>query len=406
MAAGKVQNAKPIANAGSDQMAGLAQSITLNGLNSIDSDGVIQRYLWQQTKGPKIKLINAKTPSASFVTPKQLKKKQASTSLGFKLTVTDDKKKKASANVLVTVLACELPKQVQNGVCVNVCVSPQILENGVCVTPPLVCQAPQILKRGRCVDPVICVLPQILENGVCVTPPIICQLPEVLQNGVCAVPMSPTNLNDTGVQYCSDTQSSRVSCGITAYPGQDAEFGRDLLNAQDADGTAGFSFSKLGANGETLDGSVSDWACVKDHVTGLIWEVKTGDGGLHDKEQVFSYYSSNFDPSGKYGVTDDAQGFVDEVNRLGWCGAHDWRLPTAQELQSLVNYGIDFPGPVIDERFFPRTKNTPHWTATAHIRKPGLAWVVYFDDGRIYEEDRPKKLPIRLTRSMTSGAAE
>ncbi len=404
--AAKVKNVKPIANAGSDQTVGLEASVMLNGQNSTDSDGSIKRFVWQQTKGAKVKLNGAKAASASFITPKQLKKNQTADTLGFKLTVTDDKNKKSSDTVTVTILACERPKQVQNGACVVVCVSPQVLKNGVCTNPPLVCQAPKILKYGHCADPVVCVLPQVLENGVCITPPPACELPEVLQNGVCAVPTAPINLNDTGIQYCSDTQSSRVDCGLAAYPGQDAEFGRDVLNDSDADGKGGFSFSKLDAQGEVLDVSAQEWSCVKDNTTGLVWENKTADGGVHDYGKLFSHFCPSYDPMGKYGASDDAQGFVDEVNRQGWCGAHDWRLPTAQELQSIVDYGIDYPGPVIDEHFFSNTKNTHFWTGTAHIRKPGEAWAVYFDDGRIYEETRHKKLPVRLVRTAAPGVTE
>jgi hypothetical protein len=397
--AAKIKNIKPIANAGSDQSTGLATPILLNGLNSSDSDGSIKRYLWQQTKGVKVKLNNAKTASASFVTPKQLKKNQSVTSLGFKLTITDDKNGKSSDSVMINVLNCAAPKQVQNGLCVMVCSSPQILENGVCVNPPLICQSPQILKRGRCVDPVICTLPQVLENGICVTPPPTCTLPEVLQNGICAVPSAPIRLNDTGIVHCSDTEHPRTHCGLRAYPGQDAEFGRDVLYNQNDDGKAGFSFTKLDHQGQALENSAPEWSCIKDNVTGLIWENKTADSGLHDHNKLYTQFSPSHDPQGKYAASDDAQGLVNAVNTEGWCGAHDWRLPTAHELLSLVDYGISFPGPVVEEDFFSYPKSSRYWTAAAHIRKTDEAWVVYFDDGRVFEESRQTKLPIRLVRT-------
>ncbi len=401
----KPKNIKPVANAGNDQSVGLEVSVALNGQDSSDSDGSIKRYLWQQTKGVKVKLTNAKTVSASFVTPKQLKKNRSVTSLGFKLTVTDDKNAKSSDSVLINVLNCSVPKQVQDGVCVLVCNSPQILENGVCVIPPLVCKAPQILKRGRCVDPLVCEPPQVLENGLCVTPPPTCELPETLQNGVCAVPNAPSLLNDSGMVHCSDTEHPRTFCGLSAYPGQDAEFGRDKLNNQNEDGKAGFSFTKLGQQGQVLDNSAEEWSCVKDNVTGLIWENKTVYGGLHVANKLYTHFCPTYDPLGQYGGNEDAQGFINAVNAEGWCGAQDWRLPTAQELQSLADYGVAFPGPAIDTGFFPDTKISPYWTGSPHIRKLDEAWAVYFDDGRVFEEFRQTRLPVRLVRT-SSGVAQ
>jgi hypothetical protein len=404
--AAKVKNTKPIADAGTDQTVALGASVVLNGLNSSDSDGLVKRYVWQQTKGIKVKLDHPKTAAATFVTPKQLKKNQSAIILGFKLTVTDNRNGKSSDSISIQVLNCAAPKQIQNGACVMLCNSPQILENGICINPPLICQSPQILKRGRCEDPVRCELPQILKNGICVTPPPTCNLPEVLQNGICAVPSAPIQLNDTGIVHCSDTENSRTHCGLSAYPGQDAEFGRDALNNQNDDGKAGFSFTKLGAQGEALDSAALEWSCIKDNVTGLIWENKTADGGLHDHDKLYTQFSPAYDPQGKYGASDDVQGLVNAVNTAGWCGAHDWRAPDVHELQSLVDYGISFPGPVIDEGFFTFAKNSRYWAVTAHIRKMDEGWVVYFDDGRIYEESRQTKLPVRLVRTAPSGVSK
>lgn len=404
--AAKVKNTKPIADAGNDQTIGLGASVALNGLNSTDSDGSIKRYVWQQTKGIKVKLDNPNTAAAIFVTPKQLKKNQSAISLRFKLTVTDDRNGKSSDSIIIQVLNCAAPKQVQNGACVMLCNSPQILENGVCINPPLICQPPQILKKGRCVDPVRCELPQILKNGICVTPPLTCNLPEVLQNGICAVPSAPIYLNDTGIVHCSDTENPHTHCGLSAYPGQDAEFGRDVLYNQKDDGKAGFSFTKLDHQGQALDGSAPEWSCIKDNVTGLIWENKTTDGGLHDHDKLYTHFSPSYDPQGKFAASDDAQGLVIAVNTEGWCGAHDWRLPNALELQSLVDYGISFPGPAVEDRFFSNTKSSRYWSAIAHIRKMDEGWVVYFDDGRIFEESRQTKLPVRLVRTVPAGVTE
>jgi CRP-like cAMP-binding protein len=75
------------------------------------------------------------------------------------------------------------------------------------------------------------------------------------------------------------------------------------------------------------------WACVRDKVTGLIWEVKTDDGGLRDMHNTYTIYGD--------GRSGDASELVATVNAAGLCGANDWRLPSRLMLHSLVDYGID-----------------------------------------------------------------
>ncbi|MDM8518258.1 hypothetical protein QUF76_18840 [Desulfobacterales bacterium HSG16] len=48
------------------------------------------------------------------------------------------------------------------------------------------------------------------------------------------------------------------------------------------------SYTKLDANGNDLSDTASDWVMVRDNVTGLIWEVKTHDGSVHDKDKTYT----------------------------------------------------------------------------------------------------------------------
>ena len=59
-------NQKPIANAGADQNVTFSNTVLLSGTQSRDADGEIKKYQWQQTKGTKVTLKNAKTATASF----------------------------------------------------------------------------------------------------------------------------------------------------------------------------------------------------------------------------------------------------------------------------------------------------------------------------------------------------
>jgi hypothetical protein len=170
----------------------------------------------------------------------------------------------------------------------------------------------------------------------------------------------PRTLNDTGVTACGDADFANLACPVAGIAGQDAEHGRDATAADPADGDAGFSLVKLDATGAPLaDQAVAyattPWPCVRDAVTGLTWEVKTLDGGLHDANWFFTWYGTDPGTNGGTPGTPapvspspamcfgnarcDTQKFVADVNASGWCGFVDWRLPTIEELHSISHLG-------------------------------------------------------------------
>ena len=156
--------------------------------------------------------------------------------------------------------------------------------------------------------------------------------------------------NDTGLTTCNDGTSAGA-CPVVNHPGQDAESGRDVTANDDSDGHAGFSFTKISRSGEPLDGSATNWACVQDNVTGLLWEKPTPRNAFIDTSvNTYSWY--NLDASrngGDSGTRNggacsssglcDTQHYVDSINSSNLCGYSDWRVPSITELQDLVNYG-------------------------------------------------------------------
>lgn len=91
-------NAKPSANAGSDQTVTALNSVSLAGSGS-DPDGSITSYQWTQTSGPAVSLTNASQASASFIAPVV----GVATSLSFQLMVKDNNNATATDEVVVTV---------------------------------------------------------------------------------------------------------------------------------------------------------------------------------------------------------------------------------------------------------------------------------------------------------------
>ena len=227
-------------------------------------------------------------------------------------------------------------------------------------------------------------------------------------------------LNDTGVtasqcyQAGSDVLLSCTSAAAIALnPAQDGMVGRDASPASNsaADGKLGFTYTKISATGQALPASATSWACVKDNLTGLVWEVKTSDGGLRDSAKTYTNVDSTATDQLATGTNptqaqidaaSNSVGFKNAVNAATLCGAADWRLPTAKELESLVDYGVASPRPTIDAAWFPNTVGYWFWSSSPDVNDAILAWVVDFSSGYVDYVGgggRYVTLPVRLVRA-------
>ena len=198
-------------------------------------------------------------------------------------------------------------------------------------------------------------------------------------------------LNDTGITTCSNGTTNGLTCPQTGFEGQDGEFGRDVTHNDDSDGHAGFSFTKLDASGNSLAASATEWSCVQDNVTGLIWEVKTTDSGLRDSNNTYTWYNpesatnggSVGTPNGGVctGSDCDTHGFVQAVNATGFAGHTDWRLPNKNELESIVERRCW--SPAINAGVFPNTPSSRFWSSSPDAYYTYLAWSVDFGRGDV-----------------------
>ncbi|HCT99339.1 MAG TPA: hypothetical protein DF614_04540 [Methylococcaceae bacterium] len=364
-AAHALPNKKPIANAGVDQTVSFSSIVTLSGKQSSDEDGLIKSYQWTQTSGKKILLNNAKTATATFTSP------ATPSTLAFKLTVKDNKN--ASATDTLTITTANQP----------LCELPFVMENNRCVDKTAVAPKPVT---------VICVPPKVLDHELCVDKtqkPVddSCKLPQIAEKGQCVDKSSPLQLNDTGITFCSDGAFNVEHCAIANYPHQDGESGRDVLVNDNADGHAGFSFTKLSATGTPLPRDATLWSCVKDNVTGLIWENKTPSNAT--LTMPFS----------------ETAAFVQSQNTQALCGLRNWRLPSIHELQSIVDYSVPLPNVTLDTAFFPYSNNSIYWSQTAYVKHKNEQWSVYFNDGSLFEQAHSAPAAVRLV-SDTPPRAE
>jgi hypothetical protein len=167
-------------------------------------------------------------------------------------------------------------------------------------------------------------------------------------------------------------------------------------------------FIKIDAMGTAIDLPAANisWRCVLDKKTGLLWEVKTSDGGLQDASQTYSWYMPQSRLNGGFpgyeneGICTlqlcNTQSYIDAINQMQLCGISRWRLPTREELRSIVDYQIKYPGPTINKNYFPGTVSQFYWSSVPDANDKDSAWGIGFSFGYDYAYSKSNLGHVRL----------
>lgn len=204
-------------------------------------------------------------------------------------------------------------------------------------------------------------------------------------------------LNDTGITWGGNyPDGNNATCTSNISGPQDCQDGRDATHNDDSDGHAGFSYTKISSTGAELPADATVWSCVKDNVTGLTWEVKTDDGGIHDQDNNYRWGGKTHLGSGYGTYYVDWDTLVDGSNTESLCGFSDWRVSNIMELVNLANR--DRAIPAIDTDYFPYTHASSYWSASPTAYSFNSAWFFNFHDGYSASLNRYQNLLVRLVR--------
>jgi hypothetical protein len=388
-------NVTPIAKAGgkSGQTTWINPEVltTLDGSSSNDSDGDIVIYSWEQTSGEEVEISNTNTMSASFTPALTLQTK----TLGFSLTVTDNESATHTDSVNFYVnqypvavagedaivetnreISLKGDESTDDGTIASY-LWEQVSGEAVTFTHADMSLA-SFTTNFDDDETVVLSLTVTDDMGLSHTDEVKFEIVKINRF-----------INDTGVSVSADfILGNDAECKVSDASIHDCEQGRDFQAqagtlSKIGAGLAGFDFTKLDASGSALSADATSWSCVLDNHTGLIWEVKTTDGGI--QHHLNSY---RWGGKGANGVVDtnklgtyynDIDTLVDELNDNALCGKTDWALPTMEELSGISHK--DKSANQIDTAYFPNNVSVRYWSANPSAYSDRDAWIVDFQNG-------------------------
>ena len=78
-----------------------------------------------------------------------------------------------------------------------------------------------------------------------------------------------------------------------------------------------------------------------------------------------------------------------------------FRLPTIQELHSILNHSKYEPS-----CSFKDTKSSHYWSSTTDVSNTSYAWLVYFNDGYTYGDNKVSYNYVRCVRTLANGTLQ
>jgi hypothetical protein len=193
--------------------------------------------------------------------------------------------------------------------------------------------------------------------------------------------------------FCVDGERRKEILGKTPDTAKcEAKFDQAIAAADEAAAKQDASCRWL----DNADGTATDLN------SGLQWELKTDDGGVHDQDNAYVWGDATgaaFLSAFNAGVSGDAS------TTTGCFAGHcDWRVPTIGELRSMLDSeSAQCVYPCTSIPGFTRTGTYDfYWSSSTNSGASDEAWSVYFDYGQV--SSLSKGIPFCFVRAVRGGS--
>ncbi|WP_199608856.1 Lcl C-terminal domain-containing protein [Flocculibacter collagenilyticus] len=420
-------------------VAGDAVTLDASGSVDPDEDGVIVSYEWQQIAGAKNVITTSvlNEPQLSFLAPVE-----AQTAIySFSVTVIDDEGAQSTNSINLNVLPnttrisanAGQDKTVEEFDLVSLDASfSQAIDEFSCFWRQTEGEAVTIESTTECVTHFEA--PNVDDSEKLTFELLVSDNDNRQATDSITITVRKLALgliNDSGVVTCYNGQTT-IDCNEELGKKQDGAVGRDVY-ADKLDkvgaGTRAFDFIKLDENGKEVVETSSEYACVRDNVTGLIWEVKDPPTGTPPSTKLRAGNNTyTWQYGGDNGGVDGAQSdpqttcpstvncgienYLAEVNTTNYCGGANWRLATLDELRGLMDYSRLGQPHLLDGNFFrnmPQAGSLGHlyyWSDQTNVDGGAniTAWVIDMATGHDTAINKSDKAYIRLVRTPAGEA--
>jgi hypothetical protein len=129
-----------------------------------------------------------------------------------------------------------------------------------------------------------------------------------------------------------------------------------------------------------------------DRLTGLVWELKCTAADCQEQHDVVA----------KVPWRDAVTAWVGALNSARFGGHDDWRLPSLEELRTLLAAVPPCATPPCPATALPRDTTAPagYWSSTSFSLDRKRAWAISFGDGEAYTAEKDATLYVRAVRSL------
>lgn len=194
--------------------------------------------------------------------------------------------------------------------------------------------------------------------------------------------------------FCIEGERRKEVLGMTPDVAKcEEKFQTAITRADEAAAKKGASCRWL----DNADGTATDLN------SGLQWELKTDDGTVHDKDDLYTWNTSvGTMPNGTaftafLGTLNGGVSADGSTTTACFAGHCDWRLPTVGELRSMLD--AQFPNCTSNPcTSIPGFTVTTYWSSSTHSSFPNAAWKVFFGNGQVIVDNKNAPFYVRAVR--------